>query len=130
MKRIIVLLSFAIFTGIACLAQKAEVLYFKATLPCCQAVACNNLEAEVKSIVEGNFSNEDVVFTTVRLNDAANAALIAKHQAKSQTVLLVYKKGKTETVTDISTIVRSYARNSNKEELEGGLVASIKNSIK
>jgi hypothetical protein len=130
MRKIIVLLSFAIFTGIACLAQKAEVLYFKAELPCCQAVACNNIEAEVKSIIEANFTNGDIVFTTVKLNDAANAALIKKHQAKSQTVLLVCKKGETESVTDISNLVRSYARNSNKDELKGGLVASIKNSIK
>jgi hypothetical protein len=130
MKKIIVILSIAIFAGTVCLAQKAEVLYFKADLPCCQATACNNLETTVKSAVEANFSKGDVVFTTIKLSDPANKALIEKHQAKSQTVILVCKKNNKETVTDISNLVRSYARTNDKAEFEKELLTSIKSSLK
>jgi hypothetical protein len=130
MKKILVLLVLVVGTGIASFAQKTEVLYFKAELPCCQATACNNLEATVKAAVETNFSKGDVIFTTVKLSDPANKALIDKHQAKSQTVVLICKKNNTETVNDISNLVRSYARTNNKVEFEEGLVANIKSSMK
>jgi RNA polymerase-interacting CarD/CdnL/TRCF family regulator len=116
--------------GFASMAQKAEVLYFKADLACCQAKACNALEGEVKAIVEKNFNGETVVFKEVKLTDEGNKDLVAKHNAKSQTVVIVSNRKKKETVVDVSDIIRAYSRNQNKEELEKQLLAKINETMK
>jgi len=130
MKKTLLLLSLVMLMGTTAIAQKAEVLYFKANLACCQARACATVEKDVKTAVEKNFTNDKVVFRQVKLDDPANKALIDKHNAKSQTVVLVVKKRKGETVVDLTDIVRTYTRNSNKEALEKDIVARMKPALK
>ncbi len=110
-------------------AQKAEVLYFKANLPCCQATACNNVESVVKGIVDVNFSNK-AEFKQVKLADASNSTLVQKHNAKSQTVVVSFMKDGKENNVDVSDIVRSYTRDGDKEKLEKELVAKINETLK
>ena len=121
---IIVLVMFALSAN----AQKAEVLYFKANLPCCQATACNNVESAVKSIIDANFGNK-VEFKQIKLADASNSVLIQKYNAKTQTVIVLVKKRK-EKFIDISDIVRNYTRDNDKEKLEKELVAKINKMLK
>jgi hypothetical protein len=130
MKKIVLFLVAFLLIGFASVAQKAEVLYFKAELACCKAKACNALEGEVKAIIEKNFSSEKVTFIEVKLADEENKDLVAKHNAKSQTVVIVTKKRKKETALDVSDIVRNYSRSQNKEEFEKELVAKINESMK
>jgi hypothetical protein len=130
MKRLALIFCILVFATTSLLAQKAEVLYFKAELACCQAKACNAIEEVVKEVVEKNFNGEAVSFKEVKLADEANKELVDKHNAKSQTVVIISKKKKKETVVDVSDIVRSYSRNQNKEELEKQLVAKINETIK
>jgi hypothetical protein len=113
-------------------AQKnqTEILYFKAQLPCCQATACNNLESVIKAIVEKNFPNGDVVFKQVALADTDNKELIEKYSAKSQTVVIVNTKKKNKTSTDVSAIVRAYARSNDKDTFEKELVEKINTAKK
>lgn len=113
-------------------AQKStvEVLYFKAQLTCCQAAACNNLENEVKSIIENNFAGKTVTFKQVALADQANKALVEKYNAKSQTVVLVATKNKKETSVDVSDIVRRYVRTNDKATFEKELTDKINESLK
>jgi aspartyl/asparaginyl-tRNA synthetase len=111
-------------------AQKAEVLYFKADLACCMARACDALENDVKAFVETNYNGQNVVFREIRISDHNNADLVAKHKARSQTVVVVAKKRNNETVVDISDIVRKYSRTRNKPEFETELLAKINECIK
>mgnify|MGYP000853794113 CR=1 FL=1 len=131
MKKIILSAFFALIT-IGVFAQKntVEVLYFKAALPCCKAAACNNLEAEVKTIIEQNFAGKGVTFKQVPLADEANKALVEKHNAKSQTVVLVATKKKKETSIDVSDIVRKYARTNDKETFQKELTDKINEILK
>jgi len=129
MKRVIILVALSIAT-IGLYAQKVEVLYFKAALPCCKAAACNNLEAEVKGIIEKNFAKKAVTFKQVALADEANKALIEKYEAKSQTVVLVTTKKKVETSVDVSDIVRRYARTNDKAAFEKELTDKINEALK
>jgi hypothetical protein len=109
-------------------ASKVEVLYFKANLSCCQAKACNNLESTIKEIVEENFSSQEVIFKTVAIADEANASLVAKYNAKSQTVVMVNtKKNKS---LDVSDIVRQYLRDGDKTVFSKSLVEKAKTTIK
>ena len=130
MKKIIVLIGMAMLVSMAVKAQKAEVLYFKANLPCCLAVACNNLEADLRSAVESNFPNGEVIVTTIRLSDQNNKGLVEKFNAKSQTVVVVSKNPENKIVTDVSALVMSYARNNNKEGFEKELIAKISEGVK
>ncbi len=130
MKKIFVLLSLAIFTGISCLAQKAEVLYFKADLPCCHARACNNLEANIKTMIESYYADGSVSFKTVRLSDPDNVHLIEKFNARSQTVVIVSMKRGKENITDISDMVRAFARSNNTESFEKDLTAKIDENLR
>lgn len=131
MKRSIVfLMVLALFTGIDVFAQKAEVLYFKANLACCQASSCNTLESDVKAAVEKSFTNGDVSFKVLKLADEANKELVEKYHAKSQTVVVVATKRKKETSVDISDIVRDYSRNRNKDLLEQNLIAKVNECMK
>ena len=126
MKKIVSLLAMC-FRAVSVFAQtnKTEVLYFKAQLACCQANACNTLENDIKQIVTKNFP-KDVAFKQVALADENNKALVEKHKAKSQTVVLVNSKG----AVDVSDIVRAYVRSSDKDAFEKALVAKIQESIK
>lgn len=130
MKNFAIALFFILLASNAALAQKAEVLYFKAELSCCQAKSCNALEGVIKEIVEKNFKSETVNFKEVKLSDESNKDLVEKHNAKSQTVVIVAKKKKKETVVDVTDIIRTYSRNQNKDELEKQLLAKINESMK
>jgi hypothetical protein len=131
MKRSIVfLMVIALFTGIEGIAQKAEVLYFKANLACCQARSCDAIESDVKAAVEKSFTNGEVLFKVLKLADAANKELVEKYHAKSQTVVVVATKRKKETSVDISDIVRDYSRNRNKDLLEQNLIAKVNECMK
>jgi hypothetical protein len=125
MKKAIILLAFSIATiGLYAQKNSVQVLYFKAQLACCKAAACNNLEADVKGVVDKNFKGKKVIFKQVALADEANKALVEKCNAKAQTVvLLVTDKKKKETSVDVSDIVRKYA--GNKEALEKELTNKI-----
>ncbi len=130
MKRLIfALFVFALF-AFSANAQKAEVIYFKANLGCCQARSCNAIEGDIKAIVEKNFSSDKVTFRQVLLADEANKDLVAKHNAKSQTVVIVSTKKKKETAIDVSDIIRKYARSQSKDGLEGELLAKINEALK
>jgi hypothetical protein len=127
MKKAIILFVFSIVT-IGLYAQKngVQVLYFKAQPACCKAAACNNLEADVKGVVEKNFKGKKVTFKQVALADEANKALVEKCNAKAQTVvLLVTDKKKKETSVDVSDIVRKYTRSGDKAAFEKELTDKI-----
>lgn len=113
-------------TSTIAMAQKVELLYFKANLACCAAKSCATLEKDIKAIVDKNFTSKEVMFKTVKIEDEANKAIVEKHKAKSQTVVMVSKKKKKEQIADLSDIIRKYQRNGNKEEFEKELVARIK----
>jgi hypothetical protein len=131
MKRsFVILMFFALFMGLTSIAQKAEVLYFKAELACCRARSCNALESDVKTAVEKNFTNGDVTFRVLKLADAANKDLVEKYHARSQTVVVVATKRKKETTVDISDIVRDYSRNRNRDVFEQNLVAKVNECMK
>jgi hypothetical protein len=110
-------------------AQKVEVLYFKANLPCCHAKACTNLEGQVKEVVEKNFTKKDVIFKTVLLAESENAELVSKYNAKSQTVIVVSKNKKKEQFEDVSDIVRNFNRTKEQSEFEQKITASIKKML-
>jgi len=131
MKRTLLFLCFAFLGSIFVTAQKAEVLYFKADLPCCQARACDNIEAGIKNTIESYYKDGSVIFKTIKISDPANKELIEKFNARSQTAVVVCsaKKGK-ETVKDISDIVRSFARTYDTAGLEKDMVAVINEGIK
>lgn len=130
MKKLILFLVLSLITtGVFAQKNKAEVLYFKAQLPCCQATACNSLEQEVKLIIEKNFTKGEISFKQVALGDAGNKALVDKYSAKSQTVVIVNTKKKTNNSVDVSDIVRRYARTDDKASFEKELVAKIKESL-
>ena len=131
MKRVIILLALSIAT-ISVYAQKnkVEVLYFKAQLACCKAAACNNLEAEIKGIIEKNFAKKTVTFKQVPLADQANKALVEKYDAKSQTVVLVTTRKKKETSVDVSDIVRKYTKTGDKEAFEKELTGKINEELR
>lgn len=131
MKKIILFLTLSIVTiGVFAQKHKAEVLYFKAQLSCCQATACNNLEQEVKSIIEKNFTKGEVSFKQIALADTNNKALVDKYNAKSQTVVIVNPKKKSNNSVDVSDVVRRYARTDDKATFEKELVAKLQESIK
>ena len=131
MKKAIILLALSIATmGVYAQKNKVEVLYFKAQLACCKAAACNNLENEVKSIIEKNFAGKAVTFKQVALADEANKALVEKYEAKSQTVVLVVTKKKKETAVDVSEIIRRYARTNDKAAFEKELTDKINEVLK
>ena len=126
MKKTIILFAFSLLTiGLYAQKNNVQVLYFKAQMACCKAAACNNLEAEVKGIIEKNFKGKNVTFKQVALADEANRALVEKCSAKAQTVVLVATKKKKETTIDVSDIVRKYTRSSDKAAFEKELTDKI-----
>lgn len=130
MNKTFTILLLALILGFAAKAQKTEVLYFKADLACCRAKACDALESEVKSIIESNFNDGIVQFTSVIISNAANAALVEKYNARSQTVVIVTKQGQNETSMDISDLVRNYNRNRDRENFQKDLLAKISENDK
>ncbi|MDR2010936.1 MAG: hypothetical protein LBQ22_10705 [Bacteroidales bacterium] len=128
-KGILIITLFLASVGLYAQKNNVEVLYFKAELACCQATACNNLESEIKSIVEKNFPSENVTFKQVSLVNDANKALVSKYNAKSQTVVLVTTKNGKESSIDVSDIVRKYVRNENKKAFEKSMIEKIKESL-
>lgn len=129
MKKLLIL-SFFLLVAMAVSAQagkKVEVLYFKANLACCKAKSCAMLEADIKAIVEKNFSDGSVVFVEVKLADEANRALVEKYKAGSQTVVAVMKRKKKEKVTDLTEKVKQYVRTQDKAWLENELLTAISN---
>ncbi len=130
MKRTLSILFLTLFVGLAASAQKAEVMYFKADLACCRERACNALESDVKAVLESNFKNGDVKFSSVKLSDENNKALVEKHNARSQTVVIVAKNRRSETVVDVSDIVRTYSRNRDRATFEKELLAKVSECIK
>jgi hypothetical protein len=118
MKKSILILVLAVLSFTVSYAQKkgvtVEVLYFKANLSCCKAATCNALEGKIKTLVEENYAGKNVVFTEVKLADEANAALVAKYSAESQTVVIVKKRKGKETFINVSDIVSIY--NTSKDE--------------
>ncbi len=109
--------------GGSAFAQKMEVLYFKADLACCRAKACDALESDLKSIMESNFNDDNIEFTTVKISDAANKALVEKYNAGSQTVIVLTTQKGDE--TDITDVVRNYSRKRDKANFEKELLARL-----
>jgi len=130
MKKLMFLMVFSIIAFSAVTAQKAEVLYFKANLACCHARACATLQRDVKSIIEANFSATELVFKEVQLENAANRALVEKHNARSQTVVLVVQKRRGETVVDLSDLVRQFQRTNDRAAFERELVARVRAALR
>lgn len=110
--------------------KSVEVLYFKANLACCKARACDALQADVDSVLIKYFPKENIKFNVVRLADTLNNDLIAKYNAKSQTVVVVKKKGKKEAATDVSAIVQDYALKRDKDLFENTLKDKISEFLK
>ncbi len=125
MKKAIAIFIMTLVVGLSASAQKAEVMYFKADLACCRAAACNTIESDVKAVIESNFKQGDIQFTSVKISDQANKALVEKYKAKSQTVVIVASKRNKETVVDISDVVSTYARNRDKAAFEKQLLAKV-----
>jgi hypothetical protein len=105
--------------------KSVEVLYFKANLACCKAKACDALQKDVENAVKNYSTKENIDFKVVKLADEANKDLVAKYTAKSQTVVIVKKKGKKETSTDVSDIVQEYAKTKNKDKFENDMNAKM-----
>ena len=127
MKRTVVLILVAAFVS-ATFAQKADILYFKANLPCCQAAACDALQNEVQAIISRNFKKSEVRMLVVKLTDEKNKSLIEKHQAKSQTLILEFRNNKKKPV-DLSDILRAYLRINDRKQLESSIVERIKQNL-
>ncbi len=124
-KLALVLFALSMMAGQA-VAQKVEVMYFKANLACCHARACNHLENQVKAIVEENFQNGEVVFRAVRISDPSNAELVEKYSARSQTVVVVSANRRKEKVTDATQMVQDFRRTRNKDAFEENFIGAIK----
>jgi len=130
MKNLFVIMLFTLLMGISASAQKREVLYFKADLACCRAKACDELESDLKSIMESNFKAENVQFRSVKISDAANKALVEKYNAGSQTVVVVTTHRRNETARDISDIVRTYTRTRDRANFEKELLTRLSENAK
>lgn len=109
---------------------KAEVLYFKAKLPCCKGRVCNMLQSDVDSVVTKYFADKKVGFRVVYLVLPENKELIEKYKAQSQTVLLIKTKRKKEIVTDLTPIVKAYLSNRDKAKFEADMKSKIKEGLK
>ncbi|MCF8332093.1 MAG: hypothetical protein K9H84_06545 [Bacteroidales bacterium] len=105
--------------------QKAKVFYFKANLSCCQARACDQLEGNIKTIVEKHFTSDEVVFHEVKLANKNNKSLVKKYDAKSQTVVVV----NSDKSMDISDLVANYQSTRSKEEAEQNIIDKIKSML-
>ncbi len=107
-----------------------DVLYFKANLTCCKARACNMLQSDLDSVLIKYYPKNNIGFKVVMLADVANKDLVAKYNAKSQTVVFVKTKGKKETSKNVSSIVETYAGNQNKDLFEKDIKESLNQILK
>lgn len=123
-------MAFLITVANTVMAQKVEVLYFKANLACCKAKSCNALSSEINYMVTTKYTDGSVAFKEVKLADTLNNALIQKYNAKSQTVILVYKKKKKEKAVDVSDLVQQYLQDKNKEAFDAAFYAKVNALIK
>jgi hypothetical protein len=130
MKKLLTIVFVVFLTALTAHAQKAEVLYFKGDLSCCNARACNALELELKSFIENNYKNGDVVFRTVKISDPESAALVQKHNAKSQTVVVVKRGGRNEKTQDLSEVVKNYNSNRDKPTFERDILAKVNQTLR
>lgn len=133
MKKTLILVAMSfMFIGLSYGQKKnsTEVLYFKAQLSCCKARACNMLQTDIDSVVAKYFSDKNIDFKVVMLNDDANKELVEKHTAKSQTVIMVQTKRKKEYITDLTPIVDAYKRSRDKEKFETDMKTTIQSSLK
>src|SRR6056297_1069326 len=129
MKKInvIMLIAFMAFASTSLAQQNnAEVLFFKAELSCCKARACEQLEKDITSIVEEDFSDNELTLRSVKIADKENKALVGKYDAKSQSVVVVTDKSGEEKFIDISDLVARYQKNQNKESVKNEIVKKIK----
>ena len=110
--------------------KSTEVLYFKANLCKCKAGACNALQADVDSVIIKYFQNENIEFKVIKLADEANKDLVAKYNAKSQTVVIVSTKRKKENVIDVTDIVANYSKSKDKEKFEAEMKDKINEILK
>lgn len=108
-------------------SQKAEVLYFKANLSCCQARACNNLENQVKGVVESNYTSDEVVFKSIRIANEENAELVEKFNAKSQSVIVLNSNN--DYSYDASDMVKQLRTNGDVEAFEEIFIPKV-NEVK
>lgn len=105
-------------------------MYFKAELACCKARACAALENDLKTIVENNFTNGNVVFKEVKLSDPENASLVEQYKAQSQTVIIVVNKKKKFSSVDATNLVKDYVKSQDKAGFETAFVKLINDSMK
>jgi hypothetical protein len=132
MKKSIVFV-FAVMLAFSGFTQKNSscvVMYFKADLACCKARACAALENDVKSVVEKNFTNGNVVFKEVKLSDPDNASLVEQYKAQSQTVIIVTNKKKKFTSVDATPLVKDFVKSQDKTGFETAFVKLISDSLK
>jgi hypothetical protein len=135
MKKILFVLFLAIIAGtVTTFAQQKkggiEVLYFKANLACCKAKACNTLEAQVKGVVEKNWTDGSVKFRQVKLSDTLNNELIKKYNAQSQTLVIVKTYKKKTTSVDISPILQEFAKTNDAIKFDREFTAKVNGVIK
>jgi hypothetical protein len=130
MRRFILFFFTLLLLGVNAHAQKAEVLYFKAELSCCRERACTALENELKAFVENQFKNGEVVFKTVKISDPSNATLVQKHNAASQSVVVVTRGRRSEKSEDLSDLVKKYTLNRNKTDFETAFLDKVNQTIR
>jgi len=132
MKNLLLVLVLSAITALSATAQKAEFLYFKAQLGCCQAKSCNSLEGDLKTLIETNYPKANVIFKTVMIADEANKELVEKHNAKSQTCVLVVKNKKGDKIIDMTPMAKKYmvAKPDSKEMAGKELVLEIQKNLK
>jgi hypothetical protein len=81
-------------------------------------------------VLKKYFQNENTEFKVVKLADVANKDLIQKYNAKSQTVMIISRKGKMENAIDVSDIVASYSKSKDKVKFETEMKDKINESLK
>lgn len=115
MKKALFISSIIFLFSIAAQAQdNFKIIYFKANLSCCQATACNNLQADIENVVKENFG-KNVTFQVVKIADQNNEELVKTYSAKSQTVVIEkYRKNKLKECTDISKAAKQFGYDKNK----------------
>lgn len=107
---------------------KVELLFFKANLGCCASRYGDQIIEDTREIIQKKFSTKLVSFKVIEIADVANKDLVAKHNAKSQTVVIMNSKKKTS--EDISSIIALYVKDNNEKKLETALVEKINNFLK
>ena len=98
-------------------------------MACCKARACAAVENDVKTIVENNFKECNVVFKSVRIADPENASLVEQYNAQSQTVIIVVQKKKKFTSVDATLLVREFIQKQDKPAFETAFVKMIQESM-